>query len=217
MNILIIEDCKDKVEFLSYMLENNQETLNSKVVVKDSRNEALRFLRDETNEIHLIFLDWNFPIYSEEEVKLNMGRSILTELKRKEKYIPTILTSSDKVEDDLSSFTNIIGHFFPTDDMDKFDSLLKETRTYNESHQTFVFTFGEINPLFKHKYTKIVTNSSAEARRQMFEIVGDKWCFQYPIHKWLEWENSKQATYFPKEVYIPFEKVKEIMLKEKEA
>lgn len=205
MKVLLIEDNKNKIELLSSMLEEHE------VIVKEALNETLQFLRKETCKLDLILLDWNFPIYVGEGVKRGAGKRILLELKRNTPYIPVIMTSSEEIHEDLSSFSNVVEHFYPTEDIEKWKLCLSKVQEYQEKHQVFIFTFGEINPLFLQKHTRIVASSYGEARQNMFDVVGDKWCFQYPLENWLEWINSEGAKRFPKEEYISFDKIKEIV------
>jgi hypothetical protein len=61
----------------------------------------------------------------------------------------------------------------------------------------FTFGFGQEN---QGKYQPILASSSYNAREKMFEMYGDKWCFEYSEQ---EWKTSNCEYWYPKEVALP--------------
>lgn len=101
-NILIIEDSEYKLEDIISALKRKID--NPNIVHFSNRNDALFYMRDNSNLIDLIILDWNFPLFKNALPEVGMGKSILQEMKRRNVHINTIICSSDPVtiEDELS-------------------------------------------------------------------------------------------------------------------
>lgn len=83
--------------------------------------------------------------------------------------------------------------------------------------EKFIFTFGGINPLFINKYVVIQAEDYGKARKIMFDLVGDKWCFQYTEEQWKKLtvsEDYRKFSFFCPETEISIEEIKEKLQKE---
>jgi len=67
--------------------------------------------------------------------------------------------------------------------------------------KTWYFTFG-VGHHNAGKCQPILASSWDSARAKMFELYGDKWCWQYPAEKWEEMKNDTTRTY-PLEEELP--------------
>ena len=71
----------------------------------------------------------------------------------------------------------------------------------NEGYKKWYFTFGcgQVNA---GKCQPIYAKSANKAREKMFDIYGEKWCWQYTEEEWKEIED-RPDRYWPMEEELP--------------
>lgn len=58
MKVLVVEDCKLTIDFVSYLVGENLTGVELHIV--STRKDALEVL-ESRNDFNLVFLDWNLP------------------------------------------------------------------------------------------------------------------------------------------------------------
>lgn len=101
MNIMIIEDNKNKLKNIINFLEKNFEDLN--ITHKSSINGSLLELKENNEKYNIILLDMNFPRYEKEDnIEKNAGLEVLKRLWfYKVKTEKIIMISSDDVSKEV--------------------------------------------------------------------------------------------------------------------
>lgn len=95
MNIVILDDSEYKRRHIKQYMD---------MIVEDARykefaafHPTLKYLMDHKDDLDLLMLDWNFPLFQGEMPKVDLGKDFLRTMKRQKIFIPTIICSTDDV------------------------------------------------------------------------------------------------------------------------
>ena len=95
MNIVILDDSEYKRRHIKQYMD---------MIVEDAKykefaafHPTLKYLMDHKDELDILLLDWNFPLFQGEMPKVDLGKDFLRTMKRQKIFIPTIICSTDNV------------------------------------------------------------------------------------------------------------------------